>query len=90
MSRSGRYLVALMVALGPSASSPTLAMAQTVGKAGFEAEPVFSARDLVPAPLLKGPGFVLDPKTGKFSPRASEAMGAAGWKIREGMDAAQK
>jgi len=26
----------------------------------------------------------------KLSPRASPEMGAAGWKIREGMDAAQK
>ena len=62
MSRSEFYLVALMVALGPSASFPTPAMAPTVGKASFEAERVFSAPDLVPAALLNGPGFVLAPK----------------------------
>ena len=28
--------------------------------------------------------------TGRFSPRAKQEMGTAGWKVREGMDGAQK
>lgn len=56
MFRAGVILLlALLAPLGH-------AIAQTPAAAGFEAEPVFEAKDLVAADLLQGPHFTVDPR----------------------------